>query len=141
MLFRSGADWDNHAEMQTYATQIAKRIEALGLKGVDAAHLIHLYGNQTDEILKHAELHPEPDPEIGLALAELWFAMNHEMVARAEDFLIRRTGLLYFNLHRLIKVEAAVLEAMATQLQWSSERITSEKTVLKESVHNATTFE
>jgi glycerol-3-phosphate dehydrogenase len=139
-LLLGGTDWEDQEEIQSYTALVAKRIEALGLKGVDAVYLIHLYGRQTDSILKHAENHPDADPEIGLALAELWFALNYEMVARAEDFLIRRTGLLYFNLHRLIKVEEAILKAMKAELNWDDSRTASEKAVIAELVHNATTF-
>ncbi len=139
-LFLAGSGQQTLAEIQAYTDEVARRVEQLGLKGADGTYLVHLYGHQSDIILEYAQSHPHKDPEISLALAELWYGLNNEMIVRAEDFLVRRTGLLYFNLHRLIKVQEAVLLAMADQLGWNQARLDLERERVARLVRTATTF-
>ena len=139
-LFLGGSMQRTSSEIQLYTRDVARRIEQLGLKGAEGSYLVHLYGYQSDAILDYAQQHRDQDPEIGLALAELWFALNHEMIVRAEDFLVRRTGLLFFNLHRLVKVQEAVLKSMAEHLGWDQQRINSERTGMEELIRETTSF-
>ncbi len=136
----AGGNLRSEAEVQSYSSSIAERVERLSLKGWAAAYLVHNYGRQADAILDYAEKQRHADPETGLTLAELWFAINNEMAIRAEDFLIRRTGLLFFDIHRLTRVKEAVLESMATQLGWSAERLSEERSRMDGFMSNATAF-
>ncbi len=139
-LFLAGSGQQTIAEIQTYTVEVARRVEQLGLKGGDGTYLVHLYGHQSDIILDYAQNHPHSDPEISLALAELWYGLNNEMIVRAEDFLVRRTALLYFNLHRLIKVQEAAVLSMAEQLGWDVVRQNAERAGIDRLVRAATTF-
>lgn len=127
-------------DVQKYTAEVAQRVASLGLKGAEGTYLVHLYGHQADEILKLAEAQGNPDPEINLALSELTFSIRHEMVVHADDFLVRRTGLLYFNIHRVEKVLLAVLESLATSLKWSDERRNAERERIHNLIHQATAF-
>ncbi|MBL7866137.1 MAG: hypothetical protein JNK10_14755, partial [Cyclobacteriaceae bacterium] len=127
-------------DVQKYTAEVAQRVASLGLKGAEGTYLVHLYGRQADEILKLAEAQGNPDPEINLALSELTFSIRHEMVVHADDFLVRRTGLLYFNIHRVEKVLLAVLESLATSLKWSDERRNAERERIHDLIHQATAF-
>ena len=122
----AGAGLKTVADVKKYHEEIAHRVESLGLKGDHATYLVHLYGKQANEIIDYANKNQKADPEIDLALAELWFAIHHEMVAKATDFLVRRTGLLYFNIHRLYKIKEPVLRAMRQYLNWVSIRLSKE---------------
>ena len=122
----AGAGLKTVADVKKYHEEIAHRVESLGLKGDHATYLVHLYGKQANEIIDYASKNQKADPEIDLALAELWFAIHHEMVAKATDFLVRRTGLLYFNIHRLYKIKEPVLRAMRQYLNWDAIRLSKE---------------
>lgn len=126
-ILLAGAGFRTVDEVRNYSDQVAGRVESLGLKGDHAAYLVHLYGKQADLIIDYANKKPKTDPEIDLAMAELWFAIHHEMVARAEDFFVRRTGLLYFNIHRLSKIKEPLLQAMSQYLTWDEDRLNKER--------------
>ena len=119
-------------QVKAYHDQIALRVASLGLKGDHATYLVHLYGMQADIIIDYVVNHPKSDPEIDLALAELWFAIHHEMVVKAVDFLCRRTGLLYFNIHRLFKITEPILMAMKQYLDWDDVRVSKERESLEQ---------
>jgi glycerol-3-phosphate dehydrogenase len=62
------------------------------------------------------------------------------MVVKASDFLVRRKGLLYFNLHRLMKFKEPVLLEMATQFNWSAERIVAERNEMDDLIKQTLQF-
>ncbi len=127
-------------DVRAYHDLIANRVESLGLKGDHATYLIHLYGRQADTIIDFVNSHAKSDPEIDLALAELWFAMHHEMVVKGLDFLLRRTGLLYFNIHRLFKISEPVLMAMQQYLNWDVARVKKEREAIEQLILNTLYF-
>lgn len=127
-------------EVKEYTMDVARKVEALGLKGVEGSYLVHLYGRQTDLIVTYCQAHPHPDPEVGLALAELHFVLHHEMATTLSDFLVRRTGQLYFNMHRLLKIMEPVLRSMSQQLHWDESRIDDERESMKRLIQDATGF-
>ncbi|CAN5369750.1 glycerol-3-phosphate dehydrogenase/oxidase [soil metagenome] len=139
-MLLAGGGLKNVSEVAQYNKQIAARIETLGLKGDHAPYLVHLFGKQADTIIDYAVNHPDEDPEITLALAELWFAVHHEMVLKATDFYVRRTGLLYFNIHRLTKIQEPVLKSLARVFNWSDTRIQKERSEIEYLISQTLTF-
>jgi glycerol-3-phosphate dehydrogenase len=101
---------------------------------------VHLYGKQADEILQIAEAGNADLPETRLTLAELEFALTRECCLRADDFLVRRTGMLYFDIHRLQRVRAAVFDHLASRLGWDANRISEENRRMDELAKNAIEF-
>jgi glycerol-3-phosphate dehydrogenase len=130
----------NSTETRRFLKQILTRIEPLGLKGEDAAALVHLYGRQAEAILSYMSSQQSDDPERDLLLAELEFATRFEMVNKAADFLVRRTGLLYFNLPRLIEFIDPVLESMKKNFSWDTHRLDSERQQILKFVDQAIAF-
>lgn len=90
------------------------------------AHLVHTYGRATEAIVANAS-------SKDLILAELDHCLQNEMVLSATDFFIRRTGSLYFNIHRMENFEA-VLAAMAEHLKWDQNKIEIERKRLIDSL-------
>jgi glycerol-3-phosphate dehydrogenase len=130
-ILLAGGKLSSSEEVKKYREQISASTDLFGLKGDDAGYLVHLYGTQATDILEYALKHEESDPEVGLVLAELWFAINHEMVVRGTDFLVRRTGLLYFDLPKLLKVKEPVLNAMSKYFSWSEDKLKRESEALQ----------
>jgi glycerol-3-phosphate dehydrogenase len=114
-------------EVRKYNHAIAHRVEALGLRGDQGTYMVHLFGKQADAIIDLAMKEANSDPEVALALAKLWFTLGEEMVVKATDFFIRRTGFLYFDIHRLQKVKEPILLAMANHFQWDADRLQQER--------------
>jgi len=139
-ILLAGGGLRNVTDVGNYNREVATRVETLGLKGDHAAYLVHLYGKQSDAIINYANEHPQADPEITLAIAELWYAVHNEMVAKATDFCVRRTGLLYFNIHRLTKIQEPVLSAMGQYFRWDTARIATERAEITQLISQTLNF-
>lgn len=101
-------------------------------------YLIENYGSQTQVILHMRQ--PHSDPRWQVLLAELTFCIHHEMVLSLEDFLMRRTGLLFFNIHLAkIYLEPLLLE-MQTALGWSAQRTQTERLLMQKRIDEASVF-
>lgn len=123
-----------------YTQDIAHRTEDLDLKGGVGAYLVHLYGQQASSILDDAAKRKDEDPEVRLTLAELTFAIQNECVLHADDFLVRRTGWLYFDIHRVVRMKDVVLSEMGKMLGWSAERLSIETSRVEGLMRQIRTF-
>ncbi|MNN43902.1 hypothetical protein D3C81_1581660 [compost metagenome] len=61
------------------------------------------------------------------------------MTVQAADFLIRRTGLLYFDRERAEEIAIDVIEIMAELLDWTEREVTDQKLQLAKEWELATT--
>ncbi|RMG56170.1 MAG: glycerol-3-phosphate dehydrogenase/oxidase, partial [Bacteroidetes bacterium] len=106
-----GGDFAGAKGVAAYQEKVATRLSAGKLEPYFAWYLVHTYGRQTDAILDRWEAGGDLS-EAGLILAELWFGVQHEMVMRAEDFFIRRTGRVFFDIESVRTHREAVLAAL-----------------------------
>jgi glycerol-3-phosphate dehydrogenase len=113
-------------EVKQFQKQLVSRVEKLGLKGEDAANLIHLYGKNASLILDGITVTHHENSERDLLLAEMKYSFSHEMIVRAEDFLMRRTGLLFFDLPRLMRLLPLAVQSMAAYLNWDKDQAEAE---------------
>ncbi|WP_181593035.1 FAD-dependent oxidoreductase [Paenibacillus sp. YN15] len=65
--------------------------------------------------------------EYKLLKAEIQYCVEEEMAVQAADFLIRRTGLLYFDRERAEEIAIDVIEIMAELLNWSEDEVMNQK--------------
>lgn len=95
--------------------------------------LFHKYGDNALEIIKTIDLKKE-DRTLAILLAELNYSVDNEMIYELSDFLIRRTGRLYFE-KPVADNYAEVLNTELTALLGLNETDskTSLQTYLKES--------
>lgn len=77
--------------------------------------------------------------EYKLLKAEVQYCVEEEMAVQAADFLIRRTGLLYFDRERAEEIAIDVIEIMAELLGWSEREVTDQKLQLAKEWELATT--
>jgi glycerol-3-phosphate dehydrogenase len=101
-----------------------------------ARYLVEIYGRQTDIILQLYDNVIEPlSPELKLLKAQLLFSVNHEMVLKLSDFFVRRTGLLYFDIAKVIKYKSDMLlflqEMLKFDTQLSYQDLTDVETLIK----------
>lgn len=136
----SGAEFKNNREVNQYVLQVEKRLSQFALDRSFANYLVHNYGKQTDEILVLLETHPEGDPDLALIKAELHFTFHHEMIITPSDFLIRRTGLLFFNIVRLIKLMDPVLHEFRKYFSWDELSFLRHKADLEKAIESCTHF-
>ncbi|MCS7019964.1 MAG: glycerol-3-phosphate dehydrogenase/oxidase [Cytophagales bacterium] len=85
--------------VENYTAQVATRLAQDGLEKSYAQFLVFNFGAATETILATFDRIKlqHPNVQVAMALAELDYCYRHEMVATLSDFLIRRTGRLYFH--------------------------------------------
>jgi glycerol-3-phosphate dehydrogenase len=136
----AGGKLSSTAAVSIFRNKLAERVSSLGLKGDDVNYLVHLYGGQADIIIENVSKSSSGDAELDLVLSELEYSIRNEMVVKAEDFFVRRTGLLYFDLPRLLRVKDRVLNVMASALSWDEIRVKEEKELLEHLIEMALRF-
>lgn len=136
----AGSAFSGAEDIRRFTESVATRADQLGLKGGAGAYLVHLYGQQASIILDDAANRTHADPEVNLTLAELNYCIQLEMVVHADDFVVRRTGWLFFDIHRLVRMKEIVLDEMASGLGWDATRKEEERRRIEQSMREATTF-
>ena len=135
-ILLSGNAFKNYQEVVQYRVSIQKQLAISGLQD-QANYLVSTYGNQTDNILLHARQAGNISGN-SLLQAELDFSVEHEMALRPCDFLIRRTGWLFFDISKLKRVEQAVLEFYRDRFGWDVDKQKEEKLLLEQVIMNST---
>ncbi|MFK8102076.1 MAG: glycerol-3-phosphate dehydrogenase/oxidase [Saprospiraceae bacterium] len=127
-------------EVERFITEITPRLEAIGLETYHATYLVTTYGKSTTTILEKLNSFAEEESIIALGRAELWYSVHHEMICRAEDFFVRRTGQLYFDIENVHLIKDAVLKDLSNYLNWTPETFQSEQDRLEELLYDATHY-
>jgi len=126
--------------VETYIQDLQKRVIALGLAPYYGWYLATVYGKQAEIILTKLKDFKDNKPMIALARAEAWFGVHHEMVNRADDFFVRRTGRLYFDISSIHTIREAVFADLQKYLNWDANRLAKEIENLEELIYDATHY-
>lgn len=116
----SGGDIGGSSRLPSFIEKAAKKGIELGLSEEQAAYLAHHYGSNVDQVFAYLK---ENNTDLPDALyAQLRYGIEHEMVVHPNDFFIRRTGHMFFNIVLVQQYKTAVLKEMAKQLNWNDEQ-------------------
>lgn len=132
-----GGDFENYSDVAVYKSEIADRVREMGGSEFDAWYLVSTYGRQTDEILQLAK-DGEGDFEYKLISAELQFTFEYEMACTPLDFIVQRTGKLYFDIESARKNLDQIVQFYAARFGWPEQRISKEKLLVAETLQKAT---
>ena len=116
----SGGDIGGSQNLEAFVARRTEKGMELGLSAAEANHLAHHYGANVDMVFSYAQKRHETIPQ-GL-YAQLLYGIHHEMVVHPNDFLIRRTANMFFNIADVKAHKDAILDAMASLLNWSVEQ-------------------
>ena len=130
----------NALAVEQYIGDIQNRVEAIGLEAYYGWYLVTTYGQQTELLLDKMKSFKNSTPEIALARAEAWFGVQYEMVHSLEDFFVRRTGRLYFNINSIPVVRDAVTLDLIDYLSWEEAYVQKEQKRLDELLFDATNY-
>lgn len=134
----SGGDFESDEAIQEYIYRL--KGEAMQINASDQAihDLVYRYGTNADVIINKAyELYGTiRDVERRLWYAEIWYGVHYECVNNLCDFLIRRTGRLYFERPSLERLYPYVIEVLTELLDWSEERQRREVHYFEVEYHN-----
>jgi glycerol-3-phosphate dehydrogenase len=120
----SGGDFDSPEAIDEFIYKTAGEAKQIGLDALAVRALVYKYGRNIELIINKAyELSSSVnDKDECIHLAELWYAVNYEMTNNLCDYLIRRTGRLYFERPSLEKLYPLIADRMAEMLNWSDEQ-------------------
>ncbi|WP_210135769.1 glycerol-3-phosphate dehydrogenase/oxidase [Staphylococcus sp. GDX8P80P] len=116
----SGGDVGGSANFENYVARKVEEGKAIGLQADVAERLASKYGSNVDKLFNIAQI--AQDKTLNLALemyVELVYSVQNEMVYKPTDFLIRRTGKLYFNINQVKQYKDAVVEELAKLLNYT----------------------
>jgi len=130
----SGNAFKNYQEVVRYRMGIRKQLTPSGLQE-QANYLVSTYGTQTDVILLQA-LQAGSISEESLLHSEINFCINNEMAIQPDDFLVRRTGWLFFDISKLRKVQSQVLEFYKSKFGWDEKKLDGFKQLLESTLQN-----
>ncbi len=109
-----GNAFRDHASVQAFNRQMISRVEGEELKR-EVLRLATTYGPAAESIMGAAAM---PLTMERLFRSELQHAVEKEMVHRPEDFFIRRTGLVYFDIAEARKRMPVALEFFRKEYGW-----------------------
>jgi len=104
----TGGDFHSKKDVRKYMLTRVKALKIYNLSDITVNYLVSNYGHQTDRIIEYFRQLEDPDTELRLLKAELAFTVEHEMVVTLMDFFVRRTGLAYFHINKVIQHKDSV---------------------------------
>lgn len=112
--------------VRKFTQAIAEKLSALGIGEPANHYLVETYGQQAEAIINYAGK-PSPDEaEIALLKAELWYCLHHEMICNLQDFFVRRTGLAYFDIHKVQRWKEVIAQECRDYFLWDDTRMATE---------------
>lgn len=138
-ILLASSDFKNYKEVKSYCAQVDAKLRSLQLAD-EAETLVANFGKQCDNIINRIPKFTDADRQVCLAKAQLEFCLEKEMVVSAADFFVRRTGLIYFDMPRLLKIQEPCLQMMDIHFQWSSDRLKEERKEMEKLLAEASQF-
>ena len=118
---------NNIKEVKTFTASLAQKLNNYNLSSYMPQYLVENYGQQVVLILDlWADRNSEEDPELSLLKAELFFCIQYEMVCTLQDFFVRRTGLINFDIQKVIRWKEKIADACKEYLHWNDEKVNQE---------------
>lgn len=136
----SGGDVGGSANFEHFVEEKVAEAKKYQIDAKTAEDIARRYGSNADEIYKIA--HTAQYQNSGLPLeiyAELVYGIQNEMVYKPTDFLIRRTGMLYFDVDDVLKYKDAVVNVLAQLLNYDDMQRALFTEELNEAVNQART--
>lgn len=99
-----GSEFKHNDEISEYIIQLTSRNKESGLSVEEIKEWVYRYGTETNKIIdEYLSLSARnKDCECASHLAELSYCIDNEMVMTLEDFYIRRSGKMYFDLPNML---------------------------------------
>lgn len=106
------------------AEKTDKLVHDFSLPKKEAERLVRLYGSNIDTLIGIMRETGDNAEKAKLPLdvyASVEYGIQHEMVTKPIDYLIRRTGAMFFDIHWVNRWKSPVIQYMAERFGWSTE--------------------
>lgn len=108
--------------VESLVTATAVRLAREGVNEAEARRLVHLYGSNTEAVLRFLPQVGEGHIRSRILMCELLYSLENEWVVKPEDFWVRRSGVAYFEPELVAKYNDLVLGYMARHFGWNQEQ-------------------
>lgn len=140
-LSLSGAKGINAINFPDYTAYKAREGVQYGLNYDEAKMLVQKYGTNVDALFDQVKYLHEHGSTMPLALhAMLLYGIEAEMVYTPNDFFIRRTGLLYFDIDAVKRYKQQVIQVMQQRLHYTEPQKNMHIAHLEQAILDATSF-
>jgi glycerol-3-phosphate dehydrogenase len=137
----SGSTFNSIKEVEKFTASVADKLKEFNLPSYVPQYLVENYGQQLVLIFDlWSDRNVEEDADLSLLKAELAFCVKYEMVCSLQDFFSRRTGLINFNIHRVVKWKREIGECCKALLQWDDTKVAQELAALDGLIESITRF-
>jgi glycerol-3-phosphate dehydrogenase len=136
----AGGDINGSANFASFVTEKTREGTKIGLTEADAERLTRHYGSNVSHIYQLIEQHASEAEQYELpkdVIGALIYTIQEEMTCTLEDFFVRRTGALYFDINWVRQWKDRVMTYMADKLQWSQQEQENHHKRLEELLHDA----
>lgn len=121
-LTLSGGDIGGSKQWEAFLTQKEQMAQAYGLSGLEGRKLAKMYGTNVDKVFQYAQILSTFPSSLPLViLAQIYYAVHEEMAYSPVDFLVRRTGMLYFDIKHFNEYKEEIVNIMKQLLHYSDE--------------------
>ena len=128
--------WSGKQEFLQKSTAIETRARGQSIDPAAIEHLISSYGSESEHVVDLVERQPALNQRIiadyPVIMAEVPFAVAHEMTVSLQDFFLRRTRLGLLNHKAALAAAPRVAHLMGQILAWDEYRLQMELSALKQ---------
>ena len=136
----SGGDVGGSKNYQHFVDQKVDAAKGFGIEEDVARRLASKYGSNVDQLFNIAQTAQQQDNNLPLEIyVELVYGIQQEMVYKPTDFLVRRSGKLYFNIQDVLDYKDAVIDVMADMLNYSDAQKEAYTKEVEEAIDQART--
>lgn len=130
-------------DVRKYVQSVHNSLRPYGFSELTAHYLVGNYGHQAGEVLDffYKNSLPAQDPELTLLKSELQFGVYHEMATTLSDFFVRRTGLIYFDIGKVLKWKGDIAADLSNRFGWPASKVQEELDKLNSLLREASHFE
>lgn len=136
----TNAPFKSNKEVSDFIKRLSAEFESEGINPYYAWYIVTNYGKDCMDIIEEAKGENRTISEKELICAELSHCIEEELAMTVEDFFVRRTGRLYFNIQSVIDYKEDVIKLMSDKFSWSIDRIKEETENIDILIQDATTF-
>lgn len=124
----SGSDFNCEKCLARLKNELVDNFKPFDIEGKLIENLLFKYGSNSPQIFKlFKQNHSDQADAVKLIIAELQYCLANEMVLSSCDFLIRRTGRLYFDRENILPVFKLVNDYLSSYFEWNAQKIEADK--------------
>ncbi len=116
----SGGRFNSLEDVKLYINKQQGEASQVLIPELEMKRLVFTYGSNTEQIVNlcYQFYQEETDPILRLHKAEIEYLINHEHCITLSDVMIRRTGMLYFDVPRMNELLEPYASIMGNLLDW-----------------------